>query len=397
MTERFDRRYLIVAGGFCIQGVMVGCLFAYGVFFKVLESDLGWSRTTLSMGFSLSFVVMGVVGMVAGRLSDRIGPRWVLSVAGLAFGLGLALLSRMSVPWHLYLFYGLLVGAGLSTHDVVTLSTVARWFDKRRGLMTGIVKIGTACGQMTIPLVAAVLIADVGWRTACMVLGSGAALILILAAQGMRRNPPVPAHANQSLRAAPVETGLSSNKALRTRQFWTLCAVQFAFIPSLVTIPVHLPVHGMDLGLSATSAAGLLSVIGTASIAGRALVGVGVDRLGGRIAISICLTGLVASLLILLAVETAAPLYLFAVVYGMSHGGLFTVVSPTLAEYFGTVAHGTIFGMVLFFGTLGGALGPTLAGVAFDQTGSYDLAFAGLALLAALGVVLILTLRPIAR
>ena len=74
------------------------------------------------------------------------------------------------------------------------------------------------------------------------------------------------------------------------------------------------------------------------------------------------------------------PRLLFPVVaiYGFSHGGFFTVVSPIVAEYFGLRAHGAIFGTVLFFGTLGGSVGPILAGLAFDRTGSYQIAFAGL-------------------
>jgi MFS family permease len=85
---------------------------------------------------------------------------------------------------------------------------------------------------------------------------------------------------------------------------------------------------------------------------------------------------------------------LFAAVpiYGFSHGGFFTVMSPTVAEYFGLQAHGAIFGLILFFGTIGGAAGPILAGRVFDLTNSYDPAFLALAVLAALGLALVLKL-----
>ncbi len=81
-------------------------------------------------------------------------------------------------------------------------------------------------------------------------------------------------------------------------------------------------------------------------------------------------------------------------IYGLAHGGFFTVVSPALAEYFGIAALGTVFGTVLFFGTLGGSLGPLLAGWMFDSTGSYTLAFGILAALAAVGLGLVISLRP---
>ena len=404
MSSRFDSRYLIVLSAFLIQIVMVGCMFAYGVFFKAMEADLHWSRTALSATYSISFLIIGVLGIVAGRLSDRFGPRGVLRIAGVFFGLGYALMYFVSSPWQMYLFYGLLVGAGISAHDVVLLSTVARWFDKRRGLMTGIVKIGAACGQMTIPLLAVVLIGNFGWRTAFAILGCGALVLLLIGAQGMRRNPPATsdasAHAQSGAKAgakarARAETGLALATTFRTRQFWTLCVVQFAFVTSLVTVPVHIPVHGMDLGMTPTAAAGLLSIIGLCSIAGRLLVGSGADRIGGRWAIMLCLMTLSIALLILLVVETPPGLYLFAAIYGVAHGGLLTVVAPLIAEYFGTLDHGQIFGVVLFFGTLGGALGPLLAGMAFDHSGSYQAVFIAMTVLAGLGLVLVTTLKPL--
>ncbi len=90
-------------------------------------------------------------------------------------------------------------------------------------------------------------------------------------------------------------------------------------------------------------------------------------------------------------------LFLFAIIYGFAHGGLFTVMSPTVAELFGTGSHGLLFGMVLFSGTLGGAIGPLMAGRIFDLTGSYQLVFLILTAMALVGFILIATLRPPVR
>jgi MFS family permease len=214
----------------------------------------------------------------------------------------------------------------------------------------------------------------------------------------MRRNPPAPSavSALSDMSAAP-ESGLTLSTTIHTPQFWILCAVQFAFVSSLVTVPVHIPSHGMDLGMTPTAAAGLLSIIGLCSIAGRALVGSGADRIGGRQTIMLCLMALLSALLVLLFVETSSGLYLFAAIYGVSHGGLLTVVAPLVAEYFGTLVHGQIFGAILFFGTLGGALGPLLAGIAFDRTGSYQNVFIALTVLVGLGLALVSLLKPIAK
>ena len=407
MNSSFDRRYIIVAAAFTIQAVMIGSMFAYGVFFKVLETELGWSRTLLAGSSSVSMLVMGLLAMLGGRLSDRFGPRWVLVASSVCFGIGYALMYFLTTPWQLFLFYGVLVGIGLSTHDVVTLSTIARWFQRRRGIMTGIVKVGTACGQVVIPLVATLLIGLLGWRTACLIMGLGGMVILVIAAQSMRAYPGdaigTAAHSTTATPTGPPTgspTGgdqpLSFAAALRTRQFATLCIVQLMFFPSLVTIPVHIAAHGMDLGMAVTSAAALLSVIGGVSIAGRLFIGSAVDRLGGRVAMLICLSFLLVSLLWLRwFADSAWMLFVFAGVYGFAHGGLFTSVSPTIAEFFGMKAHGALFGVVLFCGTIGGAIGPLLAGYIFDHTGSYDMAFNVLALFAVIGLILVATLRPI--
>ena len=139
-------------------------------------------------------------------------------------------------------------------------------------------------------------------------------------------------------------------------------------------------------------AAILLSVMGAASVAGRLSVGALVDRIGGRLALILCFVPLIASLLAFLFISAPWPLFAAVAVYGLAHGGFFTVMSPTVAEYFGLQAHGAIFGFVLFFGTIGGAAGPILAGRIFDLTDSYAPAFTALAALATLGLALVLRL-----
>lgn len=366
-------------------------MFAYGVFFPALEAEFGWSRTFLSAVSSLAFLVMGMGAIFAGRLNDRFGPRGVLTLTGLIFGSGLSLMSGMSEPWHLLVLFGLFIGIGLSTHDVVTLSTIAAWFPQRRGLMSGVVKSGTAVGQVVIPMTASALILAIGWRDAFLVLGLMAIGLLMFATTRIRAAPAVSSQAGKA--KGGVAAGLPFEQIKRLPQFWTFCAIQFTFFPSLMTVPVHIVVHGQDLGLTPAAAAGVLSTLGGISVLGRLLLGPAVDKLGGRVCLMICFALLCASLLWLRVATAAIELYLFAVVYGLAHGGFFTVVSPTLAEYFGLRAHGLTFGFVLFSGTIGGALGPLLAGRVFDGTGSYLMAFNILTGLAIIGLLLAASLR----
>ena len=385
-----DPRYLVVFGACLTQFTVIGLLFSFGLFFNVLEEAFGWSRTLLSSSTSLAVLAMGVFAIFGGRLSDRYGPTPVLAGSGLLFGLGYALISAVGAPWQLLIVFTLFIGVGISAHDVVTLSTIARWFARRRGAMTGIVKVGTASGQMVLPPVVAILIAGIGWRAAALTMGVAAIVLLLLAAVMVRRPPPVDSPGRPT---APASGG-GFAEIRRSRVFWTLGATQFLFFPSLMTVPLHIAVHGMDLGMTRTVAATLLTVIGGASIAGRLTVGTFADRIGGRNAYVLCLVPLITSLYLLMLVETYWILFAIVALYGVAHGGLFTVVAPTVAEYFGTRAHGAIFGGILFFGTIGGAIGPVLAGWVFDVTGDYDYAFATLALMGAVGLVLMASLPP---
>ena len=215
-------------------------------------------------------------------------------------------------------------------------------------MMTGVVKVGTATGQMVLPPLTALLMAAIGWRYSALALGYGAAALLLFAAYWMEAPPRSRSSARPMERRGPPFA-----EVRRSRAFWTLCAAQFLFYPSLVTVPLHIAVHGIDLGMTRTTAAILLSVIGGSSVVGRMTVGTLIDRIGGRNAYVLSLVPLVAGLLALLVVETHWPLFAVVALYGFAHGGLFTVVSPTVAEFFGTRAHGAVFGGVVFFGTIG--------------------------------------------
>ena len=130
---------------------------------------------------------------------------------------------------------------------------------------------------------------------------------------------------------------------------------------------------------------------------GRFTMGTVNDGIGGKRSLVTCFIILICGLVWLQLSNAVWMLYLFAVIYGLAHGGLFTVMSPTVAELFGTGSHGLLFGIVLFSGTLGGAIGPLMAGHIFDLSGSYRLVFLILTAMAVIGFILITTLRPLAK
>lgn len=399
-----DKRYLIVVGAVLVQAVTIGCVFSYGVFFTVLEAEFGWSRTLLSAASAIAFFNMGFFAIVAGQLSDKFGPRGVLLFTALCTSCAYILMYFLSAPWQLLLIYSIFVALGLGSHDVVTLSTIARWFPRRRGVMSGIVKVGTALGQMSVPVIAVALIAAVGWRSAFLLQGIGAAAILLTGAWliGLK-----PSESKNSVGKKPGENksdglggvpaspqGISLSEAKKDSAIWVLCAMQFFFFGSVITIPTHIVPHGIDSGLSPAQAASILSVIAAFSIAGRLFIGRFVDKIGGKRAYNFCLALLFVSIVSLLFIESGKLLFAFGALYGMAHGGMFTVVSPTVAEYFGMRSHGAIFGVIVFTGTVGGSLLPIITGLIFDKLGSYQWAFVLLSTMVFISFVLSLRLAP---
>lgn len=402
MGVKYFYGYNIVGAGFIIQGICYGATFTYGLFFNEFQSEFGWSRTMISGAASLSFLIGGALGIPAGRLNDKIGPRFLTMGTSILFGFGYLLLSGLRSPWQLYLLYGLLVAIGFGALEVITLSTVARWFVRRRGIMSGLVKVGTGSGQIVLPFFAAALISTYGWRDAYLIIGLVFIVVLVAVAQVMRHNPYdmglQPDNDKHELSRngfTPGDSGILLKSAVKTKQFWAINLVEFASFFCLLTIVVHIVPHSIDLGLTPKTGAAVISVIGGVSILGRLVMGTAYDRIGGKRSLSICFFLLLCSFIWLQIAREAWMLFLFALIYGFAHGGLFTVISPIVAGLFGTRSHGVLFGIVLFSGNCAGAISPILAGRIFDVTGSYRSVFLMLTVVSLIGLTLITQLRPI--
>jgi len=399
-AKQFSYAYLITAICFSIQALGVGTYISFGVFFNPLIEEFGWSRAAIAGVPSTAFFSMGIFGVIIGRLNDSFGPRRLMSVAALLLGLGCVLTGRLSTLWELYLYYGIIFGMGLGAIDVIALTTIARWFSHRRGFMTGIVKVGTGAGQFAMPLAASALILLYGWRWTIAIMGTVVAVILVLMAQLLHRDPsaldlksaPVTGKSNFSAPATDPSPPLS--QVFKTLQFWTICLVNLFLVFCLMVIMLHIVPHARDSGIPPIQAAGVLSTIGAVSMLGRFVSGLVIDKRGSKTVMKVCFLLLLGDLVWLQFAHRLWMLYLFGVVYGLAHGGFFTAISPLVAEWFGIRSHGTLFGIVVCFGTTGGAVGPLLAGHLFDLSGSYQSTFLILTALALVAWGLLLSLRP---
>lgn len=399
IKPRFFYGYIIVAATFSIMVITFGIYTAFGVFFKPVLTELGWTRAMASGAFSLSSIMQGLLGIFMGRLNDRIGPRTVMTLCSLFLGLGYLLMSQLSAVWHLYLFYGVIIGIGMSGVYIPIVSTVARWFARRRSMMTGIVVAGGGIGTLITPPIANWLISTYGWRMSYIILGSTVLLLVLLAARLLRRDPAevgqIPYGEKRGDKPGlPAGTrGFSLKEAAYTRQFWMFSSMLFCLGFAAYVILIHIVPHAIELGISAASAANILATVGGLMVIGRIVMGTTADRIGNKRALIIGFILMGATLFWLGSAIDAWALYLLAAVFGFGFG-VGAVTSPLAAGLFGLRAHGLILGAANFGYTIGGAVGPFLAGYIFDVIGNYQVAFLASAAAAVAGLILALLLKP---
>ena len=402
---RFFYGYIVVGAALLITAMTFGSYNSFGIFFEQMLTDFNWTRAIISGGFSLSWIMQGLLGITMGRLNDRVGPRVVLTISGVLVGLGYLLMSQTDAVWQLYLFYGVIIGSGMGGSWVPIVSTVARWFQKRRSLMTGIVLSGVSTGTLIGPPVINRLISAYDdWRMPAIIVGGTVLVVVVLAAQFLRRDPSQtgqePYSGSEDEKGEPEsETrSLSLREAVHTRQFWLTSGMFFCFGFSVYTVIAHIVLHAIGLGISSTDAANILATTGGLSIAGRIVLGSIADRFGNRRVFIMGFILMTASLFWLVPARELWGLYLFAVVFGFAFGGCATSESPLVAGLFGLSSHGLILGVINLVGfTFGAAVGPLIAGRIFDVTVSYHLAFIICGSMSVVGLILSSLLSPIEK
>ncbi len=396
---RFFYGYIVVGAAFLILMVSFGVNNAFGVFFNPILTDFGWTRAMTSGAFSLSWIVQGVLGIIMGGLNDKFGPRLVMTICGLLMGAGFLLMSQVNAIWQIYLFYGIIIGTGLSGVMVSQVSTIAKWFVKRRSMVTGIVMNGIGIGILITPPIANQLISTYDWRVSYMILGSIVLATVVLAAQFLRRDPsqvgqnPYGYDKIENLQQQLTTSAYSLKQAVNTKQFWVVFVIFFSFGFSRHSIMVHLVAHSIGLGISAARAAYSLAIIGGGSIVGRLLFGSAADRIGIKRVFIICYILMSLALILLLPATEEWQFYLFAALFGLAWGSS-SAESPIVAWLFGLRSHGLIFGVIGLGFTIGAAIGPFITGYIYDITNSYTMAFVICTALSVIGLIASASISP---
>ena len=400
---RFFYGYVIIIVSFFIMAVTFGINYCFGVFFKPLILEFGWPRGVTSGAYSVMTCIAGILSIFAGRLSDRFGPRIMGIAVGLFLGMGFILLSRISSLWHFYLIHSLLLSAGNGACWAGLIPPIPRWFIAKRGLMTGFVVSGIGFGVLFLPPLAQWIISNYHWRKAYVIIGAFTLVFITAISWFLRRDPyemgciPYGDSGESVENGPPEEDGFSFNEAVRTTPFALICVLYFCYGYCLHTFMVHLVPYAIDIGVSPKSAAGVLAIIGIASLANRVLIAGASDRIGVKVSLIIGFSILFVSQLCIQSVETLWMLYLFGILFGTAYGGIMSMQALVVADFFGLRAIGFIFGTVTFFYTLGGATGPFFSGHLFDFLHSYKPAFGITAGLSILSLITAICLKPHSR
>lgn len=379
--QKFFYGYVIVVASILILIASQSTRFAFGVFFKPVLTEFGWTRAMTSSAFSLCTIMEGFFSIVMGGLTDRLGPRKVLTISGFLISLGVFLTSRIDSIWQFYLFYGVIVGMGMGGMVIPLMPTVARWFVKRRNTMIAITLSGISVGALVGPLLADALINAYHWRTSYVIISLLVFVVVIGAAQLLKRDPrqmgQIAYGENQSdtpfLKS--TEEGKSVKEALRTRPFWMVLTIALCLGFLTNTVTVHFVPNAVDLGIPATTAARILSLVGITMTIGRLAIGSSADIIGIKRIYIICITITTATLFELAWAKDTGMFYLFAIVFGLAEGGAAPLVVPALAGIYGLESLGLLAGICGLGMTIGAATGPPLSGYLFDVMGNYQVAF----------------------
>lgn len=369
------------------MGVQV---YGLGVFITPMTEELGWSRTDISLGQTLSTGVMGLVGLAVGGLIDRRGGRELIVGGGIISGLAYILLGQVQELWQYYFVVGIVLTLGMGTMGGMVLNiVVSNWFIRRRGRAIAITAMGVSFGAVLVPPLMTWLIDAAGWRTAWVVLGVSIWVLVIPPGWIiMRRRPedfglepdggPLeiePGNTLDAQRAAVDGLRWTRSQAMRTPTLWLLILVFGLGSMGFMALFLHLVPFLTDSGYSRPESAAAFAMIGLAGLLSKPIWGLIAERVPSRYAAAseFALLGLGV-----LAIDLAPTLPLmFAAIFllGVGVGGVMTVQETVWADYYGRLTLGTVRSIGRSFTIVFSAGGPVFAALAFDLRGSYEVAF----------------------
>jgi MFS family permease len=405
MMKKIFYGWWVVFACFLI-GLYVSSVVFYGftAFFEPLIQEFGWSYTQVSFAASLRGMEMGLLAFPIGFLADRFGPRKIIFTGVLAVGCGLLLLSyTRSLAMFYAAFLLLAFGAGGCT-SVVTMSAVAIWFDKNVGKAMGIMASGFGASGLLVPVIVWA-IAKYQWRTTLILLALGMWVLGIPLAMVVRSKPqgrgplaedskPSPAQAAEE--SSQPQAAMRFRDVLKNRSFLYLNFVEGIRMMVVSSIITHIMPYLTSVGIERTTAGWVAAAMPICSILGRLTFGWLADIFQKRYVFAAGFMVMGVGILIFCNVHLHyALLFPFLFLFSPSFGGTMVLRGAILRQYFGRESFGKMIGFVMGSASVGGVIGPTLAGWVFDSLGSYRFIWVAYAGLIFLAIFLVLKVKPL--
>ena len=382
MTKRIFYGWRVVAalGVVLILGT-ASAFYTASVFLEPIEHALGWTRTHISLGFTIAALTSAAMSPLIGLAIYSIGARKVLVAGSIAIGLALTLLSQIQQLWHYYILMPVMAYGISSTGILTCTSCVSNWFDKRRGTATGIVFAASGTGGMVMVFVASQAVERIGWRSTYMLLGTILFIIVLPVILIVIRNKPEEMGlepdggrgANGTMAESPTGISLNLGEAVKTLPFWLMTLLMLCYGFTFGSMTQHAIALLRSQGVGEPSLFWSLTL--GISVLGRLTFGASADRFSKKSLIAIAWVFHFVGLASALILPDFLPLiFAFALFYGAGQGGFSTVFPVQLGELFGTAHFSKLYGTILLFQAIGFSIGTVFFGRIFDITHSYTLA-----------------------
>lgn len=381
-TVDSPRSWIVLVSAFLAMFTVFGVAYSFGEFFGPMADEFGTDRSATALFFSITTFAYFGLGIVSGRIADRIGQRPVMIFGAVVMVAGLLLTAEVSSIQLGYLTYGLGVGIGVACCYVPMVASVGGWFLERRTLALGLAVAGIGFGTLVLVPVIERVIDAYGWRDAYRFFAVVAAVLLAIAAIGAHRPP------GSAVTPRPIREVIGGRS-----DFWFLYASSLFLSACLFTSFVYMADY-VDTTGTEGSAAVLLGIIGMASILGR----LGFGALGAKFGIltlfKLSCLGLGLSYLLWIIADTNyLLLVVFAFVLGIGYGGLIALSPAVVAQLFGTVGMGGVLGALYTANGFGGLIGPPLMGRIIDSSGHTAAQWTAV-VFGLIGTSLLLRLKP---
>jgi MFS family permease len=384
------RAILAVVGGTVGMALGFGALALTSVFMLPLEQAFGWSRAEVSLGYAIAAAGMAVGGLVWGRLSDRIDIRILLTIGGAGMVLALLAMAATQSLWHFYAANLVLGGFGFAVLYAPLVSAPGEWFVRNRGLAIGIVTAGGAAGQGILPYAASLLIRELDWRSAFLILGIVVLAAVVLTFPHLRRPDGAVAAGQASAKAGPLQTVERAGIAVLALAAFMCC--------TCMGVPlVHLASFVGALCGSPQLGATSLLIAMLAGAVGRVCFGLIADRMGNLPSYALASVVQTACVLAYPFFADAVALLTLSAVFGFGFSGNMTCLILCVRETVAANRFGSALGVVMLIAWAGMAAGGYLGGLIYDLYASYALAFVLAGAAGALNLTALLALARLRR